>query len=423
MEQQRTNDDHIQRGTTSHALSTPPRTTAWHRGPHPTSPEDQGTPNVRRNQDPGCRASTPSPARTEYSTHKTRPTTATRLHEGTAPGATTTQEQTGGSETNAVNAREKQRRSHSGPVQLDMEPHHHPSQQNAPTLCTHRNMQTNHSIHGRSPLALDTHTEVQRIHLGTHHVPQGSGDRGEGTRTGRSPATQAGTPLMDTIQTTGPCPHPSGAQHPTYMEAKYVEGMLQDRTKYETEVLEGHPGPPDTASRATWDDLVPDGDIDALAKVIQNTAPSHPLEDNCGPTIMTAIVAYHSWTTQQHIHLHTASDNPCEWHSMGPPALEVCLHENATTGAHVITNLRQIAQPIPELYIPSGPTLPHSPTEDNPPLRIHNPQTQRDTGFSATVQQVPSPSPRTRSQTTTSCLVRGTIPDEQHQHGNYRRLL
>ena len=53
------------------------------------------------------------------------------------------------------------------------------------------------------------------------------------------------------------------AEHSTqpYTEAAYVKPMLQDWTKYETEVLEGHTGPPDATSCTTWDDVVPDGDI------------------------------------------------------------------------------------------------------------------------------------------------------------------
>ena len=77
-----------------------------------------------------------------------------------------------------------------------------------------------------------------------------------------------------------------------------MERILQDWTKYETEVLEGHTGPPDTTPRATRDDLVPNEDIDALAKLIRNTAPNPPLEHNYDPTIVIAPLAYHNWTTQ-----------------------------------------------------------------------------------------------------------------------------
>ena len=65
-----------------------------------------------------------------------------------------------------------------------------------------------------------------------------------------------------------------------YTDVTYVERMLQDWTNYETEVLGRHTRRLDTAPCVTWDSLVPDEDIGALAKVIQNTAPSHTLEDN-----------------------------------------------------------------------------------------------------------------------------------------------
>ena len=102
-----------------------------------------------------------------------------------------------------------------------------------------------------------------------------------------------------------------------YTEAAYVERMVQDWTKYETEGLEGHTGPPDTTSRTTWDDVVPDGDIRALATTVRTafedcSRPNHPLGDNNDPAITNTILAYHSWSTQQNIHLHTLQDDPRE---------------------------------------------------------------------------------------------------------------
>ena len=81
-----------------------------------------------------------------------------------------------------------------------------------------------------------------------------------------------------------------------YTEAVYVERMLQDWTKYETGVLEGHTGPPEPRSRTTWDDVVPDGDIRALATTIRTTfqdcsRPEHPFGDNSNPAITNAILA------------------------------------------------------------------------------------------------------------------------------------
>ena len=56
-----------------------------------------------------------------------------------------------------------------------------------------------------------------------------------------------------------------------YTEAVYVERMLQDWTKCETEVLEGHMGPPENTSRTTWDDVIPDRDIGALDTTVCTT--------------------------------------------------------------------------------------------------------------------------------------------------------
>ena len=76
MEQERTNDDHIQRRTTSPAPSTPTRTTAGTRRPDPTSPGHRGTPNVRRSRDHRSGKTFPSPTPTEYRSYKARPTAA-----------------------------------------------------------------------------------------------------------------------------------------------------------------------------------------------------------------------------------------------------------------------------------------------------------------------------------------------------------
>ena len=65
MEQERTNDDHIQT-----------RTTAGTRGPDPTSPGHRGTSNVRRSRDHRSGKTFPSPTPTEYRSYKARPTAA-----------------------------------------------------------------------------------------------------------------------------------------------------------------------------------------------------------------------------------------------------------------------------------------------------------------------------------------------------------
>ena len=78
-----------------------------------------------------------------------------------------------------------------------------------------------------------------------------------------------------------------------YKDCTYVEPMLQDWPRYETEVLEGHTGLPDTTPHTTFDVLVPDRDISALAKLIKIWVPKHPFEDSYNPAIVNAILAYH----------------------------------------------------------------------------------------------------------------------------------
>ena len=108
-----------------------------------------------------------------------------------------------------------------------------------------------------------------------------------------------------------------------YPDDTYLECMLQQRPKYGTEVLEGHSGPSETTPRTTWDELAPNSDISALAKLIQDTAPKQPFDDSYDPAIVNANLAYHGWTTQQRLHLHSASDDPREWHPIEALALEV----------------------------------------------------------------------------------------------------
>ena len=180
---------------------------------------------------------------------------------------------------------------------------------------------------------------------------------------------------------------------------------------------------------------MPDGDIGALATTVRDrfgdgSRPDHPFGDNRNPTITNAILAYHSWSTQQSIHLHTPHDDPRECHPIGPPALEFYLHEDAATGAHNITSLRPtMPQPIPEPHIPPSPTKPQTPTqhEHRPSQQGHSPAAHEKAEppkATTTVQQPDKPLtlrhvpdnyqlPRggnhTRSKATTWQLPTGTI--------------
>ena len=215
-----------------------------------------------------------------------------------------------------------------------------------------------------------------------------------------------------------------------YTEAAYVERMVQDWTKYETEVLEGHTGPQGTTSRTTWDKVVPNGDIGALATTVRTTPedcskPDNPFGDNYDPAIRIAILAYHSWSNQQSIHLHTPHEDPREWHPVGPPALEFYLHEDATTGAQGITSLRQKApQPIREAHIPPSPTKPHTPPQNNSLQGGQSHQPKRGRNLQAPPRpsnNSPSPSTYAMSWITTNYPEEETTTRSRQRHCDYGR--
>ena len=108
-----------------------------------------------------------------------------------------------------------------------------------------------------------------------------------------------------------------------------------------------------------------------------------------------AILAYHSWSTQQRIHLQTPQDDPREWHSLLQAALEFDLHEDATTGAHSVTSLRPTAPLlIREPHIPPSPTKPHTLPQNNSPQRGQSLPSHKGTerpSATATVQQLAKP--------------------------------
>ena len=147
---------------------------------------------------------------------------------------------------------------------------------------------------------------------------------------------------------------------------------------------------------------MPDKDIGALATTARTTfedcsMPDHPFGDNNAPAITKAVLAYHSWSTQQSIHLHTPHHDRSEWRPVGPPALEFYLHEDATTGAHSITSLGPtVPQPIPEPHIPPIPTKPQTPMQHVhvPPRQGHSPPAHKRTeppSATTTVQQLDKP--------------------------------
>ena len=219
----------------------------------------------------------------------------------------------------------------------------------------------------------------------------------------RNIPTKAEDPEQTETQPPRPTPHQWALHKPLahartlaehsiqpYTDVTYVERMLQDWPKYAKKVLQGHTGRPGTTPPTVWDDLVPHGVIGALARTIHHTAPRHPFDDSYDPAIVNAILAYHSWTTQQHLLLHSASEDPREWHPIGAPALEVYLHKDAATGAHTIIDLQPATrQPILEPYIPPSRPRPTPPTGDDSPLRDHDMPARKDAESTTTVQHTP----------------------------------
>ena len=105
------------------------------------------------------------------------------------------------------------------------------------------------------------------------------------------------------IQTTGQCPHHSGAQYPT-VHGRGVRGTHATRLdQVQTEILEGHTGPPDTTPCTAWDSVLPEGDIRGLATtvpvpVVDGSKSDHPFGDDYDPAITNVILAYHSCSTK-----------------------------------------------------------------------------------------------------------------------------
>ena len=205
-----------------------------------------------------------------------------------------------------------------------------------------------------------------------------------------------------------------------YTDAAYVERMPRDWKKYKTGILEGHTGPLDTTPRTTWDSIVPDRDIGALAMTIRTpfedrSKPDQPFGDDYNPAIPNAILVYHRWSIQQSIKLHTPHDDQREWYPIGPPALEFYLHEDVATGAHSITSLWSTApQPILEPHIPPNPTKPHWPPQNNSPQRGQRPLAHKGTeppSATTTVQHLAKP------------LTTGNVPDNYQlpREGNRTR--
>ena len=200
--------------------------------------------------------------------------------------------------------------------------------------------------------------------------------------------------------------------------------MLQDWTKYETEVLEGHTGPPGTTSHTTWDGVVPDGDIGPLATTEDCSRPHHPFGDDYNPAITNAILAYHSWSTEQSIHLHTPHDDPLEWHPWGTSAgvlpARKCNHQGAR---HHQPSADGATTDTGATHSPKPNKAPRAPAAQFPCKEDKAHQQTRGPNLPAPPRPFnnsTSPSPHATSLITTKYPEGGTTRGARQKYGNYQ---
>ena len=211
-----------------------------------------------------------------------------------------------------------------------------------------------------------------------------------------------------------------------YTEAAYVERMLQDWTKYETEVLEGHTGPLDAISRATWDDVVPDGDIGGLrSKTSPNpttrleTTVTAPSQTPARPTTAGPLRKASTSTPRTMTHASGTLLGFQRWSStctkMEPP-------EHTASPAFVLQcdNRHRTDTYPPVLRNPERPRNtnmgPPKKGTAQQPTKGPNPPTPPQLSNNST-----SLSPHLRSQTTNNYPDGGTTQGARQRHGDYRR--
>ena len=215
-----------------------------------------------------------------------------------------------------------------------------------------------------------------------------------------------------------------------YTEAAYVEGMLQDWTKYESEVLEGHTGPPDTTSCTTWDNIVPAVDIGALATVPRSktaqgpttrlgTTTTPPSRMPSWPTTAGPLSEASTSTPRRLTH---ASGTLCD-HSAGVLPARRCNHRGAqhdqpsANSATTDTGARHTPQP--NKTINAGATRTRAPTRRAQPTSLQKDRAPKRHHYRPTTRQAPHLASNRRQLPTTT--KGGTTKGAQQQHGNYRR--
>ena len=174
---------------------------------------------------------------------------------------------------------------------------------------------------------------------------------------------------------------------------------------------------------------MPDGDIGALATTVRNpfkdrSKPDHPFGEDCDPAITNAILAYHSWSTQQSIHLHTPQTSHASGTLLGHQHLSsTCkktqppVHTASPAFGRRRRNLYQNHRYLPAQQNPTRPrrTSPDKEDKAHLPTKEPNlPAPRRPSNI------LPSPSPHETSRITTNCPKRGTTHRARQQHGDYR---
>ena len=179
-----------------------------------------------------------------------------------------------------------------------------------------------------------------------------------------------------------------------------MERLLQDWTKDETEILEGHTGPPDTTPRTTWDSVVPDGDIGALAATARPTfqyrlKPTHPFRGDYDTAIRNALpgrpqLVHPAKHPSPHPARRPTRVAPCWATSAGVRPVRRCSHRGTQ---HHQLSADRAATDTGTTHTPQ-PNKPHKPPQNNSPQRGQSPLAHKGTeppSATATVQHHAKP--------------------------------
>ena len=167
-------------------------------------------------------------------------------------------------------------------------------------------------------------------------------------------------------------------------------------------VLEGHTGPPDTTSRTTLDDVVPDGDIGALATTVRTRSRTAQGPATCLGTTTTPPSRTPSWPTTAGPLSKASTSIP---RTMTRASGTLSDHQRWSSTCRKMQPPGHTASPAfgrqchnryrNQTYTP-GPTKPQTPTQEEhgPPQQGHSPTAHERAephNAIATVQQLDKP--------------------------------